>query len=155
MYPGKRLQRQEGGLWFKPRASFHEGSGESCSHHTLSFQGLRAWKDQWQLNEAGLGQGEAWSLCSRSHWTSCPGAGRGGSGRTKPPGPGVCITSARQHQPAALKQPQLRAQAPWAAVCSVKLWSKRRGGFWGKWALSQVTLAGFIEEVDSKFKMGY
>lgn len=90
MHPGKSLQRLEGGLWVKPRASFHEGSGESCSHHTLSSQGLRAWKDNRQLNEAGLRQGEAWSLCSRSHWTSCPGAGRGG----RSPRTGVCITSA-------------------------------------------------------------
>lgn len=151
MHPGKSLQRLEGGLWVKPRASFHEGSGESCSHHTLSSQGLRAWKDNRQLNEAGLRQGEAWSLCSRSHWTSCPGAGRGG----RSPRTGCLHHLCCPHQPAALKQPQLRAQAHWAAVCSVNLWSKRRGGFWGKWALSQVTLAGFIEEVDSKFKIGY
>ena len=84
--------------------------------------------------------------------TGLAARGRGGADEA----PGRCLHHlCCPHQPAALKQPQLRAQAHWAAVCSVNLWSKRRGGFWGKWALSQVTLAGFIEEVDSKFKIGY
>lgn len=128
------------------------GGGESCSHPHSKLPGPQSPEGQMAVKWGGAQRGKPGAFVPAAAGLAAPVVGRGG---WSPPGSGVCLTSAHLHQPVALQQPQLGAQALPAAACSVKLWSKRREGFWWKWALSQVTLAGVTEEVDSKFKMGY
>ena len=58
MYPGKRLQLLEGGLWVKPRASFHEGWGESCSHPHTKLPGPQSLEGQMAVQWGGAQRGK-------------------------------------------------------------------------------------------------
>lgn len=108
MYPGKRLQLLEGGLWVKPRASFHEGWGESCSHPHTKLPGPQSLEGQMAVQWGGARRGKPGAFVPKAAGLAALAVGRGGR---SPPGPGVYITSAGLHQPAALQLPQLGAQA--------------------------------------------